>query len=197
MKYPIQITGKVLAFAPQFFVRDADGTLIFYVRQKLFKLKEKVNLYRNEEQTDLALAITADRILDFNACYDIKVPMGSLLGTLERKGAKSIWRASYEISRGTDQRNELLATITEVNPWAKVLDSILGEIPIIGTLFSMLLNPAYALKNAKGFEVYRIEKRPSFFERKFVIEREGRPEGEEQLFIASILMMILLEGHRG
>lgn len=197
MKYPIQITGKILTFAPQYVVRDAAGVLMYSLRQKRLALQEDVKIYRDKSQSDLAIHMTADRIIDFNACYHIKIPMGLLLGTLERKGTKSLWQASYEISRGTDQRNELLATITEVNPWAKVFDSILGAIPIIGDLICLLLNPAYVLKNAKGFEVYRIEKRPAFFERKFVIERKGQPEGEEQTYIAAILMMILLEWQRG
>ncbi len=197
MKYPLHITGKVFDISPQMYVRDDDGVLILYVRQKLLAFKERVNVFRDEKQTDLALTIKADRVLDFSAAYAIADAQGNKIGTLQRKGMRSIWRASYEITQGTDARNELLATITEVNPWVKLVDSILGEIPIIGTIISMLLNPTYILKNAQGHEIYRIEKRVSFLERKFSIYREGRAEGLETLFIPAILMLVLLEGNRG
>jgi uncharacterized protein YxjI len=197
LKYPLQISGKLIAIAPQFSLKDRDGQLILYVKQKILTLREKISLYRDERQTDLALTVMADRIIDFNACFDIKVPMGPLLGTLERRGASSLWRATYEIYQGTEQRNELLATITEENPWVKVLDTVTELLPVLGPIISLIANPTYLLKNAKGFKVYRIEKNLSFFERRFSIHREGRPEGHEQLFIAAILVMILLEQQRG
>jgi hypothetical protein len=108
-----------------------------------------------------------------------------------------LWRATYDIYQGTDQRNELLATITEENPWIKVLDTVTEVLPVLGPIVSLIANPTYLLKNAKGFNVYRIEKNVSFLERKFSIHREGRAEGHEQLFIAAILMMIVLEKTRG
>jgi uncharacterized protein YxjI len=197
IKYPLKITGKILAVAPQFSLKDGNGKLMLYVRQKIFTLRDRVSIYRDQAQTDLALTVTADRIFDYNACFDIKESMGPFLGTLERRGTASLWRATYEIYQGTDTRNELLATITEVNPWVKVLDTVAEIVPILGPVISRVANPTYILKNAKGYDVYRIKKDISLFERQFSIYREGRPEGNEKLFIASILTMIVIENHRG
>jgi uncharacterized protein YxjI len=193
MKYPLEITGKVLAVAPQFYVRDADGQLILYIRQKLFAFKEKISLFRDEKQTDLALSIQADRIIDFSANYSITDTQGVKLGSIRRQGMRSIWRASYEVTK--DQ--QVIATLTEIDPWKKVIDNLLGEIPIIGTIISMLVNPSFMLKSADGQNLYRITKEVSFLERKFKIHREGQVEGLETLYVPCVLMMILLEGNRG
>jgi len=53
MNYPINFTFKLLALASQIYIRDASGNLLGYVKQKLFKLKEDINIYADENQTRL------------------------------------------------------------------------------------------------------------------------------------------------
>jgi uncharacterized protein YxjI len=42
LNFPLQINFKVLAIAQQLSLTDATGNLIFYVKQKAFKLKESL-----------------------------------------------------------------------------------------------------------------------------------------------------------
>jgi hypothetical protein len=39
LAYPLTMSFKIVTFVPQFTIHDANGQLIAYVRQKLFKLK--------------------------------------------------------------------------------------------------------------------------------------------------------------
>jgi hypothetical protein len=57
LAYPLSVSFKIVALAPQLSVRDANGNLIAYVRQKLFKLKEAVTVYSDEGQTQPVFAI--------------------------------------------------------------------------------------------------------------------------------------------
>ena len=51
MQYPLELKFKVLALAPQISVTDAGGQQIFYVKQKLFKLKEAVTVFARASAT--------------------------------------------------------------------------------------------------------------------------------------------------
>jgi uncharacterized protein YxjI len=67
MNYPIHFSFKILAIASQIYIRDSSGNLLAYVKQKLFKLKEDINVFGDEGQTQLLYNIKADRVLDFSS----------------------------------------------------------------------------------------------------------------------------------
>ncbi len=197
MDYPLTMTFKILALAPQVYVRDSAEKPLLYVRQKLFKLKEKIQVFRDDSKTTQLFEINADRIIDFSARYLFSDPDGNPIGSIKRRGARSLWRASYEI---TDEGGNILFTIQEENPWIKLLDGILGEIPILGALTGYFLNPAYRVSRV-GSEsaTLRIVKHRSFLESRFEILREGSEiSGREEISVLlGILMMVLLERTRG
>ncbi len=62
MNYPIDFSFKLLALASQIYVRDASGNMLGYVKQKLFKLKEDINIFADESQTKQLFNIKADRV---------------------------------------------------------------------------------------------------------------------------------------
>ena len=72
---------------------DAAGNSVFYVKQKLFKLKENIQVFRDESQSQLLFTIQADRIIDWSAKYHIRDTAGNELGAVRRHGMKSMWRA--------------------------------------------------------------------------------------------------------
>lgn len=185
------MTFKVAALAPQIYVHDAEGTPLCYVRQKLFKLKEHISVFKDEGKTQLISEIHADRIIDFSAAYHFVDPEGTNYGSVKRKGMRSIWRTRYEVE---DENSSY--TIQEGNPWTKVLDSVVGEIPIIGMFTGYVLNPHYDVVDASGNCHYTLRKQPSFFGRKFVLEQHADNE-DDLLIVMSLLMMVLLERRRG
>jgi uncharacterized protein YxjI len=195
LAYPLDLRFKLIAIASQIYVRDATGSLRYYVRQKAFKLKEAVTVFADEAQRTPLYRIAADRVLDISARYTITSEAGRTLGALQRRGMRSIWRAHYEIQR----EGELAFVVTEENPWVKLIDGFVGEIPIVGMFTGYLLHPAYAVTRAAGgTRVLRIVKQPAFFEGRYRVEQVAPMEDqEEELAVLSLLMMVLLERARG
>ena len=194
MDYPLQLSFKIVALSPQIYVRDAAGNLRMYVKQKLFKLKESVTVFADEAQQVPLYHINADRVIDFNARYHFSSPDGRALGSVRRKGRRSLWRANYEVLRG----EEVILTIGEVNPWAKVGDALFGEIPLLGMFAGYVFHPAYTITRPDGTEVLRVSKQRAMWEGKYTIEKHADlPSEDEGLSVLSVLMMLLLERRRG
>ena len=194
MEYPLNFSFKILAFAPQLAVTDAGGNLIYYVKQKVFKLKEEVTVFADQEQTRPLYKINADRVIDFSARYHFSDTAGTALGSVKRQGMKSLWKASYDILDGED----IVMKIVQENPWIGVVDSILEQIPVVGIATSYLFHPKYLVSRADGTPVLRLTKQPAFFEGKFRLDKLADiGETEERRAILSLLMMVLLERARG
>lgn len=192
MNFPLEFTFKVVAFAPQFSVTDGSGSELCYVRQKIFKLRENIQVFRDSSQQQLLSQIQADRIIDFSAAYSFIDAEGVPYGSVKRRGLRSLWRTRYEVQdNGQDSY-----TIQEDNPWVKVIDGVLGEIPILGMLTGYIFNPKYNVINKRGETCYVLSKQPSFFGRRFKLEQQ-QATNDELLIVMSLIMMILLERRRG
>lgn len=196
MNYPLKLSFKIVAIAPQIYVTDAQGSPVCFVKQKLFKFKESISVFSDPSKSRQIASITADRVIDWSARYHFTDPAGHNLGSVGRRGLKSIWRAHYDVfNRGGDVTD---FNINEQNPWTKVLDSILGGIPLIGFFSGYFLHPAYIASRPDGTPVMRVQKQPAFFEGKFTIEKLAELTPQEEInLIYSFLMLLLLERDRG
>lgn len=194
MNYPLKLSFKLIALASQIYIRDANGQLIGYVKQKLLKLKEDINVFADEQQTEHLFNIKADRILDFSANYRFTDSRGTPVGSIKRRGMRSIFKAHYEIS---GPNGSLAMEIHEENAWIKVVDSLVGELPVIGMFTGYFFNPAYIISRG-GAQIARLQKQPAFFEGVFQLEKlEEMSESDESLVLLSFLTMTLLERARG
>ncbi|MFN8766934.1 MAG: hypothetical protein ACK5VV_06400 [Lysobacteraceae bacterium] len=194
MNFPLQIAFKRLALSPQIRVTDSGGRLTHYVRQKLFKLRESVTVFADEAQSRPIFRVDADRVIDFNAAYRIADAGGRPIGAVRRRGLRSLWRAHYEI-QGAD--GELL-TVSEENPWIKVLDGFLSEIPIIGLFAGYWLHPAYLVTDRAGRLAARVQKTPALTESRYRIDEHQPLQGDARdAMLVGIFMMLLLERTRG
>lgn len=195
MNYPLSLSFKLLALASQIYIRDSNGNLIGYVKQKLLKLKEDINVFADENQTQLMYNIKADRVLDFSAKYNFTDSRGNFVGSIKRKGMRSIWKANYEIGNAASDTD---LQINEENGWIKVIDAFAGEVPILGMFTGYLFNPAYLISRPDGTLIARLAKQPAFFEGKFELELKTQiTEEEEVRVLLSALTMTLLERARG
>jgi len=197
LHYPLTLNFKIAALAPQISVTDAAGREILYVRQKLLKLRDKIHVFSDSSQSQELYEINADRWLDWSARYGFTDHQGRTVGSVRRLGAKSLWKATYEIAGAQGQD---LFKIQEENPWAKVFDAMLGEIPILGLFTGFFFNPKYAVtRNGSDQPVLRISKHRSMLESRFEIESLAGPlpEAETEPVLLAILMMTLLERSRG
>ncbi|MCW5873518.1 MAG: hypothetical protein KIS88_02605 [Anaerolineales bacterium] len=195
MNFPLQFSFKILAIASQIQVVDAGGSTLAYLKQKLLKLREDIDIYADSQQTQLLYNIKADRIIDFSARYTFTDGSGKVLGYIKRQGMRSLWKANYHIF---DAAENHVMSINEENGWVKVWDSLFGEIPVIGVLSGYLFHPAYLVTDASGAQLARLEKQPAFFEGKFQLDKAAALKAsDEVLVLLSVLMMTLLERARG
>ena len=197
MNFPLTLRFKILGFAPQIYVDDAAGQPLFYVKQKLFKLREKIEVFRDSSRQQLLFTIAADRILDWSARYHFTGSDGTTFGSVGRKGMRSLWRAHYDIFQPDDNTSDF--QIREENPWSKIGDNLFGGLPIIGMFSGYVFHPSYLVTRvATGQPVMRLTKQSAFWEGRFLIERFGDTSEHETLNITmSLLMMILIEKQRG
>lgn len=189
IQYPLECRFKLFALTGKITITDAVQQSILFIEQKI-RLKEDVAVWTDSNKTKQLYRIRADRIIDFNATYTISDPAGTLVGTVQREGMRSLWKASYVIRNAAGQD---VGLIHEENPWLKVLDGLLSEIPFGG----MLINPAYHV-DLHGRPALYLKKRPALTERLFRVERLGTMTDEEEaLLLNGIAIFMLLEKARG
>ncbi len=194
LEYPLELGFKIATIGTRVRITDATGRMVAYVRKKKFRIKEDVGVYADEDQRKLLFRIKADRALDFSASYSITDPDGKPLGAVRREGVRSMWKSSYALSDATGSG---VGSIHEENPWVRVLDGLMESVPFGDALGGLFFNPAY-LADLRGQSVLRIKKERSVFESKFTVEKLGDfSEDEEELLLASLIMMVLLERDRG
>jgi hypothetical protein len=196
LQYPLTLSFKILALASQATVTDASGRTILYTKQKLLKFKEHVEIWTDKTQGTRLAEIKANKVIDWSARYLFTDANGAPIGSVGRRGWRSLWKAHYEAFNPGDDRPDF--SIQEENAWIKVLDGFLGELPIIGMFTGYFLHPCYLANRSDGSLAMSITKQPAFWEGRFQIEKSAdlTPREELNLFL-SFLMLILLERRRG
>ncbi|MEA3351473.1 MAG: hypothetical protein U9Q82_12685 [Chloroflexota bacterium] len=95
---------QVMALAGKFRIFDPSGQLVFFSKQKMFKLKEDIRIFSDESMTQELLHIQARQVIDFSAAYDvIDSATQTKVGALRRKGFRSLARDEWEILNPNDQ----------------------------------------------------------------------------------------------
>jgi hypothetical protein len=197
LAFPLRLSFKLLAFAPQFYVHDATGASAAYVRQKLFKFKEAVTVFADERQTEVRYRIQADRVIDFSAQYNFTDALGAALGGVKQRGLRSLWKAGFDVLDNGDP----IFHINEKSMLTRFLDTLFGQIPVIGLLSGYLFQPVYVVTRPDGKEVMLLTKRPALFEGRFDIDLAAdnaqlRAREADQLLL-SLMMIVILERNRG
>ena len=194
--YPLKFTFRVLTLAPRMDVVDATGRSVLHVRQRLFKFKEHIEIFSDATRKTKLADIRADRIIDWSARYSFTDFANALIGSLGRKGWRSLWRANYEVFNPGDQSVDFNSR--EENPFAKFVDGLVGQIPLIGLLTLYLFHPRYIAARANGEGVLRMHKLPAFLQGKFSIERLADSTPRETMnLLLSFIMVTMLERRRG
>lgn len=195
LHFPLDFTFKISTLSNDFIVKDSLGNTLAFVRQKLLKFIEEVQVFNDESKTAVNYTIKANKWIDFSATYTFTNRVGKEVGRIARKGWASMWKAHYEIF---DENLQPDLVVREENGWVKVADAIMREIPIISIFTGYMFNPAYLVSRPDGTLVVRIKKEASFFGRRFKVTKINEFEqGEEERIVLGLMMMILLERRRG
>ena len=92
----IALTGKFRFYDPM-------GNLVMFSEQRMFKLREDIRVYADEEKTREVLSIKARQIIDFSAAYDVvDSETNQKVGALRRKGWSSLLRDEWEVLDAND-----------------------------------------------------------------------------------------------
>ena len=195
LNFPISFEFNISTLSNDFTAKDANGKVIAYVRQKMFKLKEDIEVFNNDSRTQVNYRIKADKWIDFSTAYSFTDASGKELGKVARKGWASLWKANYDI---INQHQKPQYKIREENAWVKVADGLLGQIPILSFFTGYLFNPSYIIVNSKEEVVMCLKKDPSFFGRKFTISQVKPTDADDDhRVMLSLMMLVLLERRRG
>jgi len=93
------IRKRIFSFPDtKFEVYNAEDELVGFSRQKAFRFKEDIRIYRDEDQSEEWVVIKARSVIDFSAAYDVLLAKDNeRIGTLRRKGMKSILQDEWSL----------------------------------------------------------------------------------------------------
>lgn len=124
-------------FGASFQVFGPDNRLVFFSKQKAFKLREDIRIYGDEDQREELLTIRARSWLDFAAAYDVvDAQSGEKVGGLKRRGFKSMFKDEWILMDVDDrdlglvqEENAMLAAIRRFVPYGEFIpQKFLGTI---------------------------------------------------------------------
>jgi len=180
--------AKVFDISPKFMFYDSQGTQIGFLKQKLFKLKEDIRLYTDESMTQELLLIKARSIIDFSAAYDVTDPRTQQkVGTLKRKGMKSIIRDEWLILDAADREIGLLQEDSSALALFRRLIDLGSLIPQSFT-FSM-----------DGQPIGEAKQNFNPFVRKLNVDMTRDPgrKLDRRLVAAAVVLLLAIEGRQG
>lgn len=94
----------------EFRIYDQRGELIGFCKQKAFRLREDLTIYTDPTAKQQLLRMQARSIIDFSVTYDVRLPDSAPLGSIRRRGMRSLVRDSWGIY---DVQDNKISTVSE------------------------------------------------------------------------------------
>lgn len=192
--YPLNFVFKIATISNDFTASDASGKTIFYVREKMFKFRDHIKVYNNSSKSEQLYDIVSNKIIDFQQTFTLTNNQNQVIGKVRKKTIQSFLKATYNLQ---DQQGNHIYTIKERSAFVRFVDGIFGEIPLVGVLSGYVFNPKYVVTNLNGKELMEMTKKPSFWGRKFDIQKLSNELFNEEQVVLSLALMILQQRDRG
>ena len=175
---------QVLALTGKVRIYDPFGQLMLYSEQKMFKLREDIRVYADENKLSELLWIQARQIIDFAAAYDVfDQTTGMKVGALRRKGWSSIMRDTWEI---LDPMDQVIGIVREDSPGRALLRRL---------LLGSLLPQRYEIVDSSERAMAHYAQRFHFFRYDLDIDFTPAPEGfDRRIGLAAGILLAILEG---
>ena len=194
-QYPLNFLFKITTVSNDFTATDASGKTIFFVREKLFKLRDHINVYRDESKKEILYDLVSNKIIDFQQTFTITNAQKQIVGKVRKKTVRSVIKATYHLQ---DAEGNHIYTIKERNASVRILDFIFDElVPVAGELSGYILNPKYVVTDLDGNELMEMRKKRSFWGRKFDVNKLTKKPFNEEQVILSLVLMIIQQRDRG
>jgi len=171
------LTGKLRYYNPQ-------GEVVLFVEQKLFRLREDIRIYNDDQKSQEILLIKARNIIDWAAAYDVTDSVsGEKVGVLRRKGWKSMVRDEWEV---LDTNDQPIGQLFEDNAWLAMLRRIL-----LGSLLPQ--NYDLTIGGARVADL-RQKFNPFAYQMTVDFSMDGSQQLDRRLGIAAATLLAILEG---
>ena len=145
---------QVLALTGKFRLYDPNDNLVLFCQQKMFKLKEDIRIYSDENKTQELLYIKARQILDFSAAYDVVDSQSDTkVGVLRRRGFRSMIRDEWQILDAYDQPMGIL--LEDNMSRALLRRFILGK--LLPQSYDLLINDVVLTEMKQRFHLFRYD----------------------------------------
>jgi uncharacterized protein YxjI len=173
------LTGKLRFYNPQ-------EQVVLFCEQRMFKLREDIRMYGDEQKSQEILSIKARQIIDFSAAYDvIDTAAGQKVGALRRKGLKSILRDEWEVLGPND---ELLGLLFEDNMGLAMLRRL-----VLGSLlpqnYDLTLGQERVADIKQRFNPFRYELEVDF-------SMDSARRLDHRLGLAAAVLLAIIEGRQ-
>lgn len=98
------VRQKIFSLTPRFYIDDAMGNALAFLRKKVFTLKDEIRVFTDETQGMELLHIKARKIIDWGTAFDVTDSINrQKVGALKRRGWKSVMRKEWLIMDALDQ----------------------------------------------------------------------------------------------
>jgi uncharacterized protein YxjI len=146
---------QVFALKGTFRIYDKrNDQLVLFSQQKMFKLKEDIRIFSDESRSQEILHIHARSIIDFSAAYDVFDSSDqTLVGTLRRKGLRSIIRDEWEV---LNPAGEIIGILQEDNQTLALLRRFIAG-SLIPQDYDLTANGVRLVDIKQRFNLFRYE----------------------------------------
>lgn len=183
------IRRKILTFfGGSFHVYDREGRVVGFCRQRAFKLREDLRLFKDDSKSEELLTMKARQVIDFGATYDVALPEGNVIGSFRRKGMKSLIRDSWLVY---DAAGNEIAQMKEDSGGLAILRRVHG-------LFALLSPQKFHIEDASGRQIatLRSHMNPFVYRLGVAIHLEHE-EVDELMVLAAGCLVAAIEGRQG
>lgn len=173
-------------FGGAFHIFDPDGHLVFYSRQKAFKMKEDIRVYADESMSRELLNIKARNIIDFQVTYDVFDPVtNEKVGALKREGIKSMVQDAWLF---LDSNDQVIGKIGEDNLLMALIRRFLSN--LIPQNFTGSINEQTVCEFRQNFNPFVLKVTLDF-------SPDAEHKLDRRLGIAAGVLLCAIEGRQG
>jgi len=190
LEYPLTLSLEKTPFATQIRVTNVSGTPVFYVKQRSLSCIDEIIVYADYMPSQELYKISLEHGDTRPRQFQITDRRGIALASFKPEGRRKLWNPRRWICAG----HEAIMVISESSPLLHLMDTIWDLIPIVSFFHGGIFRPTYHVTKSHDSTsvVMKIGKKPSFRERRFVIDKVVEIGHEEQIVVILGLIMILL-----
>ena len=178
---------KILGEEFHIYSNESMQNMIGYSKMAALKIKEDIRLYSDESKSTELLIIKQKGILDFTGGFSIvDGQTGESLGTLRRKGMKSILRDSWVL---TDDKQNVIGSLGEESGGLALIRRF---IPYLTLLFPQQFH--LRVNGAKGAVKYTQKMNP--FVHKLLVSGVKSSGVDPRIAAAAAILLVAIEGRQ-